>query len=262
MLPKPDHLATEYGEQFQDLSMVEAYQHRPPYPEETFEILSGLLTEQPRHVLDIGTGRGDIARGLVEYVDRVDAVDFSQHMLEYGKRLPNGDNAHLHWLFGSVEDVTLDPPYALVTAGSSLHWMNWEVVLPRLQNVLTPHGYLAIIEQHTRHGAWHDELAAIIPTFSTNVKYQPYKLVDELKKRHLFQQVGEKETQPVTFTQSLDDYIESFHSRNGFSRERMKPEMAAAFDREAEQILLKKYPDGKISFAVVAKIQWGIPMQP
>ncbi len=262
MLPKPDHLAPEYGEQFKDFSMVEAYQYRPPYPDEVFEILGTLITTQPRHALDIGTGRGDIARNLVHYVDRIDAVDFSQNMIEYGKQLPNGNSPHLHWLYGSVEDVELKPPYALVTAGSSLHWMNWDIVLPRLHEVLTSKGCLAIIEQNTQPTAWHAELAEIIPKFSTNAKYQSYELVEELEMRGLFQQTGVKATQPIPFMQSVDDYIESFHSRNGFSRERMEPEMATQFDHEAKKILLKKYPDGVLSFHVVANVTWGFPKKP
>ena len=262
MLPKPDHLAPEYGEQFKDLSMVEAYQYRPPYPDEVFGILNGLITEQPRHVLDIGAGRGELSRYLIDRVDRIDAVDFSQNMIEQGKSLPNGDHPHLHWLYGRVEDVVLEPPYALVTAGASLHWMDWDIVLPRLHKMLTPNGYLAIIGHDTRPNAWYTELAAIIPQFSTNTKFRPYELVNELEIRGLFQKVGEQDTQPVPFVQSVDDYIESFHSRNGFSRERMNPEMAAAFDSEAKKILLKKYPDGLLSLHVVANVTWGIPKKP
>ncbi len=262
MLPKSDHLAPKYGEQFKDLSMVKAYQYRPPYPDEVFEILSNLITEQPRHVLDIGTGRGDIARNMVHYVDRIDAVDFSQNMIEFGKHLLNGNNPRLHWLHGSMEDVVLEPPYALVTAGSSLHWMNWDIVLPCLHEVLTSNGYLAIIEQNTQPTAWHAELAEIIPKFSTNAKYQPYELVEELEMRGLFEQTEVKATQPVPFMQSVDDYIESFHSRNGFSRERMELEMAQQFDSEAKKILLKKYPDGILSFQVVANVTWGFPKKP
>ncbi len=262
MLPKPDHLAPEYGEQFKDISMVEAYQYRPPYPDEVFDILNALITEQPRHVLDIGAGRGDISRQLIDPVDRIDAVDFSRNMIEHGKCLPNGNSSHLHWLYGRVEDIALEPPYALVTAGASLHWMDWSIVLPRLCEVLTPNGYLAIIEHNTQPIACHAELAEIIPKFSMSTKYQPYELVDELEMRGLFQKVGEKDTQPVLFVQSVDDYIESFHSRNGFSRERMKPEIAAAFDREAKKVLLKKYPGGILSLYIVANVKWGIPKKP
>jgi ubiquinone/menaquinone biosynthesis C-methylase UbiE len=262
MQQKPAHLAPEYGKQFQDLSMVEAYKHRPLYPDEVFDILDSLITEQPRHVLDIGCGTGAIARFLVSKADRLDAVDFSQNMIAYGKKLSNGDNPHLHWLYGRVEDVTLNPPYTLVTAGASLHWMDWNVVLPRLHDMLVPSGYLAIIEHETFPKAWYDHLAAIIPRYSTNVKYQPYNLIDELEMRGLFQKVGERSTQSIPFTQSIDEYIESFHSRNGFSRERMKPEMAAAFDNEAKKILLKEYPDGIMSLQVVGNVIWGVPKRP
>lgn len=106
------------------------------------------------------------------------------------------------------------------------------------------------------------EYTEIIPKFSTNAKYQPYELVEELEMRVLFQQTGVKATRPIPFMQSVDDYIESFHSRNGFSRERMEPEMAMQFDSEAKKILLKKYPDGVLSFHVVTNVTWGVPKKP
>lgn len=68
-------------------------------------------------MLDVGCGTGYIARTLVERVGQVDAVDFSQNMIEMGKMLLNGDNPRLRWILGSVEEVELYPPYGLVTAG-------------------------------------------------------------------------------------------------------------------------------------------------
>jgi hypothetical protein len=61
-----------------------------------------------------------------------------------------------------------------------------------------------------------------------------------------------------SFEQSVDDYIESFHSRNGFSRERMSPEQADAFDEEARKILLGTQSDGVMTMQVVGKVVWGI----
>jgi trans-aconitate methyltransferase len=255
MLQKPKHLAPEYGAQFKDLSIVEAYRHRPPYPAETFAILAELINGEPRHVLDVGCGTGDIARYLVERVERLDAVDFSLHMIEQGKQLPNGDHPHLHWLQGPVEDVTLNPPYALVTAGECLHWMDWNVMLPRFHELLLPGGYLAIVERNTLPDSWLE----IIPRYSTNKDfYQGFDMIEALEQHDLFQKVGEKKTTPVPFVQSVDDYIESYHSRNGFSRQRMDPAMPDAFDREAREILLKSHPDGVMSLQVVGNIVWGI----
>lgn len=259
MLQKPEYLAPKYAKQFQDLSIVEAYHHRPPYPAEVFDILAGLIHGEPRHVLDVGCGTGYIARNFVERVEQIDAVDFSRDMIEMGKALPNGDNPRLHWLFGPVEEVELNPPYALVTAGESLHWMDWDRVLPRFHKLLTPGGYLAIVEHDTSPELWFDMLGKIIPCYSTNVDYEPFDMIEAFERHGLFHKVGEKTTAPVPFTQSIDDCIESYHSRNGFSRERMTPEQAAGFDREAREILLKSHNDGILHMQVTARIVWGIP---
>src|SRR5271169_5897777 len=107
MQPKPEHFSDSYAEAFKDRQVVEVYRHRPPYPDEVFDILAGLITTEPRVVLDVGAGPGDIARHLVEIAERVDAVDPSQPMIEQGRRLPNGDHPHLQWISGKVEEVLL-----------------------------------------------------------------------------------------------------------------------------------------------------------
>ena len=256
------HLGPKYAAQFKDRSVVEDYHHRPPYPTEVFEILSDLITDEPRAVLDVGCGIGDIARRLVDFVDRIDAVDFSQGMIEKGKRLPGGDHPNLRWFYGAVEEVPLHPPYALVTAGESLHWMEWDIVLSRFKEVLTPRGYVAIIRRG-RSGPWEADVNArvkeIISRFSTNQDYRPYNLVEELEKRDLFQKLGEKWTKPIPFVQPLDDYIEFCHSRNGFSRERMGKERAAAFDAEMRELLSEFCKEGKLELQVGGNIIWGIP---
>ena len=85
MQPKPENFGTSYAEAFKDSHVVEAYRFRPPYPQEVFAMLASLMVDEPKAVLDVGTGLGDIARPLVELVERVDAVDFSQNMIEQGK---------------------------------------------------------------------------------------------------------------------------------------------------------------------------------
>jgi trans-aconitate methyltransferase len=257
MLQKPKHLAPAYGEQFKDLSIVDAYRYRPPYSSEVFGILTGLINGQPRHVLDVGCGTGNIARYLIEDVERLDAVDFSQPMIEQGKRLPHGDDPRLRWLHGRVEDVALNPPYALVTAGESLHWMDWNIVLPRFHELLMPGGYLAIVGNHFYPGP--ALLSELIAQYSTNKDFQYYNMLEALEQHGLFQKVGEKRTAPVPFVQSLDNYIESYHSRNGFSRERMDPAMADVFDQEARKVLLRSYADGVLPLQVVGTVVWGLP---
>src|SRR5690242_1961010 len=78
MMQKPEYFTVHYAEAFKDQSVAKSYRLRPTYPAETFTILAGLLRGESRRVLDVGSGTGNVARHLVELVERVDAVDFSQ----------------------------------------------------------------------------------------------------------------------------------------------------------------------------------------
>src|SRR5437667_4994755 len=164
--PRPEHLGIEHAARFRDQSVVDAYHFRPPYPEETFDILVSLLSDESRAVLDVGSGCGDIARRLVDRVERVDAVDFSLPMIEKGKTLPKGNHPRLRWIYGRAEEAPLDPPYALITAGQSIHWMDWDVVLPRFRTALTPHGSVVLVSIEGNL-PWDDEILPIIKCYST-----------------------------------------------------------------------------------------------
>jgi trans-aconitate methyltransferase len=212
---KPDHLGRDYASQFNDPSVVAAFGHRPPYPTEVFEILTGLVVA-PGTMLDVGTGTGEIARLLVELVAAVDAVDPSPGMLAKGRRLPGGDHPALAWIPDFAEDVVVRPPYGLIVAASSLHWMDWEVVLPHFRDLLAPDGVLAIVEERALPTASDYPLHEVIVRCSTNRSFQPFDLIVELGCRGLFREVGRKQTAPVSFAQPVATYVESFHACNGF----------------------------------------------
>lgn len=259
-LPKPKGLQIEYASQFKDPAVVAAYRCRPAYPDAIFPMLADLVVGHPRAVLDVGCGTGFIARPLVDYVDRVDGVDFSAPMLDTARRLPNGDHPNIRWIDGPVEDVELDPPYGLITAGDSLHWMEWAVVMPRFRRLLAPGGVVALVGSTAiGDSPWWEEILPIIQHYSTNRDYQPYNTVEELTRRGLFHVQGRAKTDAVPLSQSLVDYVESFHARNGLSRDRMQPGMAAAFDSAAAEILTKYAVDGQLHWQYQGTLIWGIP---
>ena len=138
--PRPRQYWDDYASRFKHWSLAEAYKLRPPYPDEVYTILRSLLGESPGRVLDVGCGPGKIARSLVDHVNGVDAIDFSQEMIRVGRSLDNGDHPRLQWILGRAEEVQLNPPYSMVTAGASIHWMEWSVVFPRFAQVLTADG--------------------------------------------------------------------------------------------------------------------------
>lgn len=263
--PRPEHLGLEYSARFRDQGVVDAYHLRPPYPEETFDILERLITDEPRAVLDVGSGSGDIARRMVDRVKRVDAVDFSWPMIEKGKRLPDGDHSSLRWIYGPAEEAPLNPPYALITAGQSIHWMDWDVVLPRFREILTPHAYLAVLSVEgslvwDEATSWDTEVGQIIKRYSTSPKYQDFDMIEEWKGRGLFEKVGEAKTSPVCFVQPLYEYIEAFHSMSSLSREHMGQQNADDFDREVREVVVKYIPDGMVEKYVYGTVVWGKPL--
>lgn len=262
MLPKPKHLGPEYGAQFGDDSVVAAYRFRPPYPAEVFDILVSLMGGESRAVLDLGCGCGDLARPLASRaeVGRVDALDISAPMIALGRMLPGGDQTKLRWIEGPGETAPFDPPYALVTAAESLHWMDWEVILPRLRESLVSEGLLALVARRDLSTPpWMDRVIPIVSEFSTNKDFQPYNLIAELERRRLFESLGRAQTAPIRFSQSLDDYVESWHSRNGLSRERMTEASGGEFDRRMRDALGPFLEDGWVSFDLVAAVIWGLP---
>jgi SAM-dependent methyltransferase len=269
LIPQPAHLGPAYGAVFKDEDVVHAYQYRPPYPEEVFRVLRSLAVDQPRRVLDVGCGTGHIARRLSPLVDSLDAVDFSEAMIETARRLPGGDQPNLRWILSSVEGALLIPPYALITAGESLHWLTWGDVFPRFVKVLSPSGVLAIVNRSwDRSPIVRERLGPIFATFSTNRDYRPYDLVEELENRGLFRTLGRARTEPEPWTPTIGEYLECRHSQNAFSRQRMG-RMAGAFDdaiRKAIGALIDEgaiqVEGGRLQLSVDATVVWGKPSWP
>lgn len=260
---RPRQFWDDYASRFKNRSLAEAYELRPPYPEETYRILFSLLGESHGKILDVGCGTGKIARTLVKHVGSVDAVDFSQKMIQIGKSLSNGNHPKLRWIIGPIEDVQLYPPYRMVTAGASIHWMNWNVVFPRFKKVLATDGYLVIIDGDRPVGApWHDAELSLIRKYSTNKHYREIDLVQELTDRGHIHLIGDKRTAPVTFSQPLTDYVQSFHSRASMSKENMGAENVSAFNVELSQILSDFVDtDGLLSFQLETRVAWGRPLR-
>lgn len=260
MPSRPDFLGQEFATRFQNQNVADRYHLRATYPPETFRILASLIKDEPRVLLDAGSGTGDVARHMLDYVERIDAIDISIPMMKHGNALPGGNSPKIRWIHGATEDTPLKPPYALITAGQSLHWMDWDVVLPRFARMVTPHGMLAIVNAEVVPTTWSDDLISINRRYSTNPHYQPYDMIEEMEKRQLFQKKGEVCTLPVPFEQAVEDQIEGFHSQSSLSRDHMTPENAIAFDAAMRDLLNAHAQDGKITIQVYGHIVWGKPL--
>ncbi|MGI8857475.1 MAG: class I SAM-dependent methyltransferase [Thermomicrobiales bacterium] len=261
MSARPEFWGARHSERFTDPSIIAAYRYRPPYPDALLDRLVALITDEPRVVLDVGCGPGNLARPLLQYVARVDAVDLSPGMIALGQTLPGGTDPRLHWFVGSAEEAPLRPPYTLVTAGASLHWMDWEVALPRFHDALTPNGQLAIVGVDEAVELWTPAIRAIIPRYSTNPDFQPLDLIGELVQRGVFETRGEYTTDPLPLVRSVADFIEWFHSMSSFSRDLMTPDAVTAFDAELRDAIAPYVRDGFLDTHVIGRVTWGKPLR-
>jgi SAM-dependent methyltransferase len=265
MADKPKQWSAEYASIFQDQSVVTAYQYRPTYPPETFSFLSSLIpaTLTSRTVLDAGCGTGFIARPFAPLVDHVDAVDISEAMIRTAQALPGGNRSNIRWIASPIETAPLQGPYGLIVAAASLHWMDWKRTLPRFAEHLAPNSFLTIVEDRAQANPWDAAIGPILGRYSMNTHFAPYTmmtLVTELEQRKLFQLHGSYETAPTTFHQSIDDWVESFHARNGFSRDRMHADAASACDAALRAAIRPYCPDRVVEQSITARILWGVPL--
>jgi SAM-dependent methyltransferase len=263
-------LSGEYGAWFKDPLLVAAYPARPPYPQALIQLLTELIADPRRMVLDVGCGTGELARRLAPSVDRVDAVDFSEAMLKQAQQIEGGKASNINWILGAVEEVGFNGPYALITAGESLHWMDWDVVMARFARILTGNGVLAIINRawDTQPPVW-DRVRPIIERYSPVRDYRPYNLISELVRRDLVEVHGQRRFGPEPWRPTIDEYLECRHSQRGLSRTHMGAAAVAAFDAEVRQGLedlsrsgaVVEY-EGRLELSLEAQVTWGRPPAP
>jgi SAM-dependent methyltransferase len=232
--------------------------HRAPYARAAIEFLVGLVDPSVQAVLDLGAGTGNVARELAPSVDRVDAIEPSATMIAEGKRLPNGHDARLRWIHAAAEDAPLAPPYGLATAGSSLHWMDWDVVLPRVASALTSTAMLAILETEdplwTAAGPIQD---AIVRHSIHQGTWRKIDLIASLVERGRFTRVGARSfTEP--FRQNDDELVGGLLSSSSLSAVRIGADGAAAFADEVRRGAPRD-KRGLVTRKVVTSVVWGRP---
>ena len=263
MLEKPAFRSQKYALMFQDASVVQVYHQRPPYPAQVYDKLVELIDPEIDALLDVGTGLGEIARAMAARVGRVDAVDFSERMIARARTLPGGNNPRITWTVSHVETARLTGPYGLITAAGCLHWFDLNVVMPRFSDILSPSGYLAIVEREWQTGIRDSD---IIGEFSANRDFKSWDMVDALQKAGLFEVLGEVEAGRISWQPTIDVYLECRHSQNGLSRERMGKKQVSAFDERVRARIRQQISEGSVRVVngqiqgeCIGTIVWGKP---
>lgn len=231
--------------------------------------LLGLIRDRPRAVLDAGCGPGKIGRAIVESVDRIDAVDPSSEMIRVGRSLPNGDHPKIRGLNDRIEDAALTPPYALIVAGASFHWMLPDIALRRFSEVISPNGMLAILDGDAPiDPPWKAEEQSVMIDLVTRIEgAHPRWWTTASERLHIphlehtqFARLGTRITTPMRFTQSIGDYLRSQHSRTTWSEDHMGAASSREFDAAIADLLAHYATNGMITYKVQTRIEWGRPL--
>ena len=254
------------GRRFSETRMAENYTFRPPYPAEVYETLLELVRGHPRVLLDAGCGTGKITLGLIDQIDRVDAVDPSDAMLRVARASPMAASSKIRWIHAGIEDAPLDPPYGLIVAASSIHWMDLERTLPRFADDLADGAMLAVLDGDAPVDApWEREETAFMIDFVAAREGQRPKWWKTARERFLepvlvhprFESLGHRVTAPVEFSQNIPDYLRCQHSRATWSEEHLGEKASAEFDAAMTAILNGYTREGMLTFNVQTRIEWG-----
>jgi SAM-dependent methyltransferase len=259
--PKPRGLERQFAEQFCDGSVVAAYGTRPPYADALISLILDYSGTPHPHILELGCGTGELTRRLAPHAQAVTAIDQSARMVSEAQALPGGDAPNITWVVGRVEDGLVSGPFSCALAAESFHWFDWQALWPRLIEWL-PSSRLALVDRRERPSPWSDELASLIAAFSTNQAFEPYELLAELTSRRMFSVEGRTALGPDAFRQSIEDYITSIHSRNGFSRDRMSAEAARQFDAAVRSAVSPYATAGTLTLSVETHAVWGRVLSP
>ena len=121
---------------------------------------------------------------------------------------------------------------------------------------------LILADRREGPSPWSEALAGLFRRFSTNKDFEPFDLVDELTARRYLAVEGRMSQRPEPFTQSIDDYVTSLHSQNGFSRDRMPAADVSAFDAAVRAAVTPYTRNGMLTVPVVARVVWGRVLNP
>jgi len=242
------------GNAFDDDDVARCYAYRPPYAPALYDRLLELVPRK-HQLVDLGCGPGKVAAALAPHFTRTLALDPAAAMVDHAKRLH--PRANIHWLHARAEDAPLPGRIDLVTAGTAIHWMQHDVLFPRLAERTN---LLAIISlsapppwadaNRAFMSRWLEPIGQVFDEAAFSAKNRTYERWLDIAGRRTF---------TVPFEQSAGDYVAHMHSTATFSRSRMGADLTQAFDDDLVATLRPFARNGLLAFDVASELVWGAP---
>lgn len=149
--------------------------YRPGVPDELVRLaVEATDDKEPKQLLDLGTGTGQVLETFLPYFDSVVAVEPDAAMIRFARaRLePKAQDKKIIFIQATAEDAldSIEDEADLVTIAHAFHWMDQLTVLEKLDRVVSPMGVLAIFGDSAgfwtqREEEWQTEARRVIQGF-------------------------------------------------------------------------------------------------
>lgn len=254
------------AESFLDEDVANAYLFRPPYPDELLKFLSSLADFHER-AMDIGCGSGKISIFLSHRFGEVIAIDPSAAMIAAEKKSAVNCGRNITWVTGRAEDYSDDRHFGIITAGSSIHWTNHEILFPKLATMT---GTLAIISNDMPrkppcdNSQWREFISRWLWKMSEKDptrwnKYDPEGFKAEANRHEKFMDIRGRMSFRQVFRQKVPEIIEMQHSQATWARKFMGEPMSRQFDEELQELILPCAEKGILEMETESMVVWGKP---
>ncbi len=161
--------------------MVEAYEHRPAYPDALIEHLAELAGASGARVGDIGAGLGHLALPLAERGFDVTAVEPAVGMLEQLRKRAARTSSSVHTVHAAAESMPLRAGhFDLVLVADVIHFLDSERAAHEVARVLGPKGALALITVELAPTPFMQEVVSIMEESAPRRPRQVSSSVEQL----------------------------------------------------------------------------------
>jgi SAM-dependent methyltransferase len=253
--------APRRGSEFADEDVVRAYAHRTPYPPGVIERLLALAPGQAR-ALDLGCGPGKVTIGLADHFAEVLAVDPSAAMIAAARAADPDRHPNIRWVQALAEDAELVGPFDLATAGASIHWMDPAILFPRLADALAPGAPIVVLDgDGPVEAPWVEAYLAVIRGWVERLGgvWNSPAFVAAARGHEAWIDTEGREEIWGEARMPVEDLIDGEHSRATWTRVKMGPERADAFDADLRATLAPYAEDGAVAFRTRTRLLWGRP---
>jgi ubiquinone/menaquinone biosynthesis C-methylase UbiE len=206
---------------------------RPTYPAELYELILSHV-QQRETVWDCATGNGQVARGLVAYVQKVFATDISENQLKHAVRHDRIDYS----LSPAERTPFQDNSFDLITVAQAYHWLDTPAFCREATRVGRPGAIVAV---------WGYDLTSISQEVDPLLRHWNFDILKpfwEPERRHViahyetlafdFEKIDARDLR-ITVEWSCDELLGHMRTWSALQK-MMKQEGDAAFVAVSEQI--------------------------